>query len=371
MPAFLREPEDPDHQDPYSLWEYQQESVRYTGHTVHYCGSEVGKTREIIAYCQWKAHTVSNGSGLIGAPQQTHLDEIIEGIYEQLDFNPDLMPSLVKWKKHPHHQFRFENKFRIDFRPSGHDGEAYRSIHARTFAIKDESAKDKNKKQWSEFWRAMKPGCTAKIYSVPDGDRSCEFYKLGQRAKSTKKEEEVQVDSFKDARSHIKNIKFKWFHWPKTVMPAPYWSDDRRKFYIDQYGGEDAPEYKHNVHGDDGDPEYSVFPWEQLKLCVKAIPEYRCLKVLVDSSNNEVSVSGYRCELIPGDSGPVPGRLSLLDTIFRMKGFFDYESDGRVRFQAPYQEFLFARCGADQRGRRFRLQRGPHRDNRQKHNRPA
>ena len=90
VPAFLREPEDPDHQDPYSLWEYQQESIRYTGHTVHYCGSEVGKTRQIIAYCQWKAHTVSNGSGLIGAPQQTHLDEIIEGIYEQLDFNPDI-----------------------------------------------------------------------------------------------------------------------------------------------------------------------------------------------------------------------------------------------------------------------------------------
>ena len=39
VPAFLREPEDPDHEDPYSLWEYQQESIRYTGHTVHYCGS--------------------------------------------------------------------------------------------------------------------------------------------------------------------------------------------------------------------------------------------------------------------------------------------------------------------------------------------
>jgi hypothetical protein len=52
--AFLREPEDPDHKDPYNFFDHQQESIRYPGHVIHKDGSEVGKTREIISYCMWK-----------------------------------------------------------------------------------------------------------------------------------------------------------------------------------------------------------------------------------------------------------------------------------------------------------------------------
>jgi hypothetical protein len=379
---FLREPDDPDHKDPYSLWWYQEESLRFGGHTVHKCGAEVGKTREIVAYTLHKSFTVRNGSGLVGAPQQTHLDEIIEATTEQLEFNEDLAPSLIKHKKHPHHAFYWANRFKTYFRPSGHDGEAYRGVHVRTYAIKDEAAKDKNKKQWSEFWRAMKPGCTAKIYTVPDGDRSCEFYRVGQRAlrpetqmgsieereagsararatllkvlfesqrqrllgnKSislpsfediygapvAKAEEDGEspsdLESMKGASSHVQDIRFTLYHWPKTIMPEPFWSKQRKAFYVDLYGGEDSPEYKHNVHGEDGDPEYSVFPWEQLKPCVKDIPEYRALKVLVDSGNNEVIVTGYKCEIVPGDNGPVPRAVTILDEVHQKRGFFDYE----------------------------------------------
>jgi hypothetical protein len=388
--AFLREPEDPDHQDPYNFFDYQKESIRYPGHVFHKDGSEVGKTREIIAYCMYQAYITANGSGLNGAPQQTHLEEIIEGMLDQMAFNPELEKSLIKYKKHPHHTFYFSNRFKLYFRPSGFDGEAYRGVHVRTFAIKDEAAKDKNKKQWSEFWRAMKPGAVGRIYSVPDGDRSCDYYKLSQ--KSARKEapedierrlllslfsiqkakisgaiivnmpsiediygkidchseketdarlssghddipetgipvsddqKEVSIDSIKDAGSHIQNIKFKLFQWPKTIMPEPYWSDSRRRFFIDLYNGEDSAEYKHNVLGEDGDPEHSVFPWEQFSLCIKDMPEYRCLKVLVNSASNEVSVNGYKCGFVPGDAGPVPRSISLLDTYYRKTGFFD------------------------------------------------
>jgi hypothetical protein len=409
--CFLREPEDPDHKDPYSLWWYQEESLRFNGHTLHKCAAEVGKTREIVAYTLHKAFTVRNGSGLIGAPQQTHLDEIIEASTEQLEFNEDLAPSLIRHKKHPHHAFYWSNRFKTHFRPSGYDGEAYRGVHVRTFAIKDEAAKDKNKKQWSEFWRAMKPGCAAKIYSVTDGDRSCDFYRLGQKAlrpqsqmggvderkdaasgavpnlvrslfeiqrrkilgdrisilptfekiygEPAKAEEDKQSchpglsgieqddgkipglagmtdekepdavdvkapESMKGMSAHIQNIKFTLYQWPKRLMPDPYWSPQRKEFYVDLYGGEDSPEYKHNVLGEDGDPEYSVFPWEQFKHIVKEIPEYRCLKVLVDSGNNEVIVKGYRIEVVPGDNGPVPRMIMLLDEVFRKTGFFDY-----------------------------------------------
>jgi len=363
--SFLREPEDPNHKDPYSLWDYQCESLRHKGHTIHKCAAEVGKTREIVPYCLWKAFTTENGSGLIGAPQQTHLEEIIEAMDEQFNWNEDLKSGRSHrrhkngWKKHPHHAFYFSNGFKIDFRPSGHDGEAYRGLHARTFAIKDEAAKDKNKKQWSEFWRAVKPGCVAKIYSVPDGDRSCEFFKLSARAKNTNNEES-EVESFKGALSHIKNIKFKIFQWPKSLMPAPYWSEERKKFFIDQYGGEDAPEYKHNVLGEDGDPEYSVFPWDQFKYCIKDIPEYRCLKILVDSGSNEVIVRGYRCEIegsinrtATGDCNPINKEVTLIDTVYRKSLFFDSSENSESEFRKLIKNFFISVPGLKRGGADF------------------
>lgn len=330
--CFLREPEDPDHQEPYNLWDYQKEALRHRGNKIYYCGAEVGKTRDIVADTLYMAFTNVLGSGLIGAPQQTHLDEIIEALNDQLEWNPELGKARRHpyvqggWKKHPHHAFYFygeKHRFKIDFRPSGYDGEAYRGVHARTFVKKDEAAKDKNKKQWSEFWRAMKPGCLAGIYSVPDGDRSCDFFKLKERSLGTKKKEEVEKDLFADAGSHVRDLKFTLIQWPKTIMPAPYWSEERRRFFIDQYGGEDAPEYRHNVLGEDGDPEDTVFPWHQLKMCIKDIPEYRCLKILVDSTNNEVSVNGYKCEYVAGDHGPIPRQVSLIDTRYAKREFFE------------------------------------------------
>jgi hypothetical protein len=333
VPAFLREPEDSDHLNPYSLWDYQKESIRYMSHTIHKCGAEVGKTREIVAYSLWKAYTVPNGSALIGAPQQTHLDEIIEAMLEEIEYNSDLSPDLPKenHKKHPHHRFKFLNNFKLNFRPSGHDGEAYRGLHVRTFAIKDEAAKDDHTKQWSEFFRAVKPGCVVKLYSVPDGRRDTEFYRLSKLSESAKSEKEDQeIEAFKSAASHIKALKFRGYKWSKRLMPQPYWTEERKRFYIDLYNGEDSPDYKHNVEGEDGDPANSVFPWQQFKWCIKDIPEYRGMKILVDAGNNEVIVHGYRCEYISGAEGPVPRMVELVDQVYRMTGFFDYAANSIV-----------------------------------------
>ncbi len=374
--CFLREPEDPDHQARYNFFDYQEESIRYDGHTIHKDGAETGKTREIVAYCLHAAITTKNGSGLIAAPQQTHLNEIIEAMDDQFTWNPELGKSRqhhrIKggWSKHPHHTFYFHDKthrFKIDFRPAGHDGEAYRGVHATTFAIVDEAAKKKNKKQWSEFWRAMKPGCVAKIYSVPDGDRSCEFYKLGERAtrgtaptenpkseiRNPKSKEEVADGSFKGAAKHIKDIKFRLFNWPKELMPAPFWSPERKRFYVEQYGGEDSPEYKHNVLGTDGDPEYSVFPWEQLKLCIREIPEYRFLKILVDSGNDEVVVTGYKYEQAPGDNGPVSVPICLLDEVRIKSGFFDSDKNRESDFRRLIKSFFVTAPGLKSGGADF------------------
>ena len=64
-----------------------------------------------------------------------------------------------------------------------------------------------------------------------------------------------EIESFDDVAKHIKDIKFRLFHWSKSLMPAPYWTAKRKRYFVDQYGGEDSAEYKHNVEGEDGDPE--------------------------------------------------------------------------------------------------------------------
>lgn len=345
--AFLREPEDPDHQDPYNFFDYQLQSLRFPGSTIHKCGAEVGKTREIVAWGLWAMFNSPGGSGLIGAPQQTHLEEIIEAMTDQMSWNEDLGRSLKRHKKHPHHAFYFFNGFKVDFRPSGHDGEAYRGVHARTFAIKDEAAKDKNKKQWSEFWRAIKPTACAKIYSVPDGDRSCEFFKLAQRAAGTKSPD--AGETIADNRL-LENLSFRLFKWAKTLMPYPYWSDERKAFYVDQYGGEDAPEYQHNVLGEDGDPENTVFPWHQLKYCVKEVPEYRGMKILVNSADNEVLIKGYKCRMAGTPQDPIPKVVILMDESRRASTFFDIDDAGESEFTREIKSFFETVPGAKRGG---------------------
>jgi hypothetical protein len=339
---FLREPEDPDHRDSYNFFDYQKESLCYPGSTVHKCGAEVGKTREIVAWCMYKMFTTPNGSGLIGAPQQTHLEEIIEAMVDQFQWNRDLEPDLKRHKKHPHHAFYLSNGFKLDFRPSGHDGEAYRGVHVRTFAIKDEAAKDKNKKQWSEFWRAIKPSAVAKIYSVPDGDRSCEFFKLGQRA--------AGEDAGAEVHGILKNLVFKLFKWGKPMMPEPFWSKARKKFFVDQYGGEGSPEYQHNVLGEDGDPENTVFPWHQLKRCIKDIPEYRALKILVDPVQQEVIATGYACRFDMSAGDVVPQTIDLMDSVYPMGTFFDPDESGDSEFTRLIKSFFISVYGAKRGG---------------------
>lgn len=342
--AFLREPTDPDHNEPYSFFDYQLDSLMDPGSTVHQDGAEVGKTREIVALAMYYFCNVRGGSGLVAAPQQTHLDEIIEGMDSQFRWNPDLEALRTRWKKQPHHAFYSANDFKIDFRPAGFDGEAFRGIHAETFGMFDEAAKAKNKKQWSEFWRALKPNAVARIYSVPDGDRETEYYKLTMRAQG--KEETAD-------KGPGSNLRFRLYRWGKDLMPFPFWSPERKRFFIEQYGGEDSPGYRHNVLGEHGDPENTVFPWHQFKLCVRDIPEYRALRVLVDSARGDVIVEGYTCAFTLGDEGPMANKTLLLDEHFSAGRFFAQDEHGESEFRSLIRSFFSAVPGMTRGGADF------------------
>lgn len=288
--ANMREPKDP--KKPWSFWDYQKPSIRDNGNTIHEDASEVGKTREVIAFILYNAFTVPNGSGLLAAPMYTHLLPIINEILKQLRFNPMLNNSLVRHTKHPHHQMEFSNGFIVDFTPVGFDGEALRNKHYTTFNIMEESSKIKNSVIWDEFFRSAEPGCVTKLYSVPDGDRSTEYYRLCKEAdnKQNNNNEEEKENDFSSGT----DIEFTKYHWPKTLMPAPFWSDQRRRSYIKRYGGEDSPGFQRNCLGQWGDQENSVFPWHQFERLLRDIPEYRCLKILVDDSQGTVSITGTR-----------------------------------------------------------------------------
>ena len=296
--AFLKELDNPD--EPYQFWDYQKESARYRGNTLHEDGSEVGKSREIHALALYFALTHARGSGLISAPQTIYFIEIIDMILDQLSLNKELGKTLTMHRKVPHHHLRFSNGFRLDFRPTDFNGSPLRGVHVKTFAIMDEACIAKNKKIFDEFWRAAKPGCEFRLYSVPDGDRSCEYYRLCQKASGELKEDQDEL---------TRNLTFRKFHWPKTYMPDPFWSEKRRRSYIDQYGGEDSPGYQHNVLGNWGDPENSVFPWYQFQRLLKDIPEYRVLKILVDESQGEVSIFGAQYRIEPTISPAVGAEI--------------------------------------------------------------
>ena len=317
--AFLK---DPDTGEPYRYWDYQLESVRDMGNVIHADGAEVGKTREIGNLILWGAFTQGGSSTLVGAPEQVHLDDIIDYCLEQMfHLSPELGKALARHKKHPHHVFYFANRSKIYFSPAGFDGTGFRGKHVDKFAIMEEAAKVKNPDIWNEFFRAAKPGCSIRIYSVPDGDRSTVYYRLKEAARRQKKDD--NLGELTGSRH------FTFYNWRKTMQPEPFWSEERRKFYIELYGGEDSPGYKRNVLGEDGDPESAVFPWQVLTKSLKDIEEYRCLKIIADGTSVHIKGTRYDCQY--EDSRPTGKEVVLIDRTLSagsfnledtMKGFF-------------------------------------------------
>lgn len=301
--AYMSEP---DTGEPYTFWDYQVPSLRsWRQSVIHQDAAEVGKTREIIAMILWGqstgfGFTVQNPSILVGAPQQTHLDEIIMAIEAHVGESegsegpkPIIHRYWRKPKKHPHYLMRFKGQMCtrnqtgvVYFRPAGHDGESFRGVHVSDIGFMDEAAKIKNPVCWTEFGRALKPGCRRRIYSVPDGDNSTQFYKYTQQAVPNLAEDQEGL---------------RLFHWAKPLMPAPFWSAERDREFIRLYGSRTAPGYLRNVLGEHGQQENPVWPWETVAANIRDLPDYRAIKLTVDKGNSALAVAVYRVELQQAD----------------------------------------------------------------------
>lgn len=295
---------------PYAFWDYQKESVRaHEQHVVHQDGAEVGKTREIVALTIWGQITGFAGrfdmpSMLVAAPQQTHLDEIIAdleihfGVADgQKGKKPFIQRFWLKPKKAPHYQANFLTmngiKSWVKFRPGGHDGSAFRGVHAKAMGIFDEAAKVHDPVIFSEFTRGLEPHATERYYSVPDGRTDTRFYELCQQA---------IPDLKKGQRGYRK------FHWAKTMMPHPYWSKERERDFVLRYGSRDASGYQRNVMGLHGSAENPVFPIDVMQTNFFHVPEYITLKITADGSADLLRVERYNVEVNTDEKGKKFGK---------------------------------------------------------------
>jgi hypothetical protein len=278
------------------LWRffpYQKPSLRFRGHVIHQDAAEVGKSRELVCLALWCAIGACRGSVLIGSALDGDLDELWEVMEFQRAVNPHLGGQIVGTTSKPYRRLTAANGLRILMRPAGHDGRAYRAIHVRGLLLHDEAAKVEQERAWAEFWRAAKPGCEIRLYSVPTGIRLSRFQRLADgatpaqsilpEAPTARWVLEMLLRSGggrgipEAARALPRELggrTFVRFHWPKSIMPPPFWTEDRREELIEFYGGPDEPGYVHNVLGLPGDPEYSVFPWRLLEMNLRLIPDY-------------------------------------------------------------------------------------------------
>jgi hypothetical protein len=317
----------------WQLFPYQRPSIRFRGHVVHQDGAEVGKSREIVGLLLWGCLAAERGSVLVGSALDGDLDEIWEEVEWQLSANPYLGDSLRASTTKPYRRLTWRNGLRVLFRPAGHDGRAYRGIHVRGWLLHDEAAKVVNPRSWAEFWRAAKPGCEIRIYSVPTGDRQCTFQRIADNAVPSESivpgdtprlvVEQLLRPDIASTPEGVRNLARDlggrtWvkFHWPKTIMPHPFWSEERRQEFVGFYGGPDEPGYVHNVLGLPGDPEYSLFPERLLKPALTWIPDYLSISFRWDARAGHLDARSRRLNPsypwgeepeAEGSSSPSPG----------------------------------------------------------------
>ena len=335
---------EPDSGEPYRFWNFQSESIlAWMQDVIHQDGAECGKTREIIALIAWAHCTAMGGRvpnpwSLAAAPQQTHLDEIILAIEEQFGVSDGagqktlIQHFWLKPKKTPHtmHRFLSPNPVRPDkpsigrvyYRPGGHDGEAFRGVHVNAFGLFDEGAKVKNAVIFSEFWRALKPGCRARVYSVPDGDRSTEYFRLTQQA-------QLNLPAGKDG--------YRLFRWQQTMKPAPFWDEKREADMLRRFGGRNTPGYQRNVLGEHGQATNPVWPWGILLPNVVDLPGYRVIKLHADIEADTLSVEVLQVKLTTAEGRKV-GDYTWIDSFARDLHPYIKGSDADVR--AAWHELL-------------------------------
>jgi len=238
-----------------SYWPHQIEDLRAEEkNIIHLDGRGVGKTISLSTDALHYAFVTQGGQGLIAAPQQGHLDTVIEEIEYQLDANSELMRSVAvtqygkpKIHRKPYFRIEFANGAVLYFRPAGAYGDAFRSLHVDRIWV-DEGAW-LPERAWKALRQCLNSGGTLRIYSTPNGLRDTTYYRLTSSAQ------------------------FRVFRWPSWINPN--WNDQRESELLEFYGGRDTAGWQHEVAGEHGKPSYGAFNVEYLTLARQDVLEYR------------------------------------------------------------------------------------------------
>jgi hypothetical protein len=295
------------------LFDYQKASLRYAGDVINSSAAEVGKTRELMALIAF--YLVNRRGRILFVGNQ---DGTIEECWDELTFqvarNPWLGQQLPAegQKLKPYRSWRAANGNRLITRPTGHDGTPLRGVHANLI-LGDEVAKWHEPAIFKELWRAALPGCSIRLYSVPDGLRTTRFYELKRSATPLVEQdprETTAVPKTHEGPTTLTDRPWVLFHWTKPMMPAPFWGPDREAEAVRRYGAKDTNGFRQNVLGDDGEPEEAVFPWSRLKPILCYVPDYRCIQMTWDGSRGVADVFVGRLSpsytlAATGDDSPV------------------------------------------------------------------
>ncbi len=122
---------------PRKYWPHQIEDLECRERNIiHLDGRDTGKTVSLSTLALHYVFTRFGGSVLVAAPQQGHLDSIIEEIETQIERSPDLKASVAlttqgkpKIIRKPYFRIELTNGSIIYFRPAGAYGDAFRSLH--------------------------------------------------------------------------------------------------------------------------------------------------------------------------------------------------------------------------------------------------
>jgi hypothetical protein len=244
---------------PRRYWPHQVSDLRCTARNIiHLDGRDVGKTIVLTTNALHYAMTTKGGMGLIAAPQQGHLDTIIEEIEYQLTTNAQLGACIAlnrygkpKIQRKPYFRVEMTNGSILYFRPAGNYGEAFRSLHVERVWV-DEGAW-LSEAAWKALRQCLKHGGTLRIYSTPNGIRANTYYRL----------------TF--------SPQFTQFRWPSWLNP--HWSDERASELVEFYGGKDTAGWQHEVAGEHGKPAYGAFNQEHFDAACQEILAYRTVRI--------------------------------------------------------------------------------------------
>ncbi len=242
-----------------AYWPHQAEDLLAPEkNIIHLDGRGVGKTISLSTDALHFAFTTMGGQGLIAAPQQGHLDTVVEEIEFQLDANPLLMKSVAitqqgkpKIHRKPYFRIEFANGAVLYFRPAGPYGDAFRSLHVDRIWV-DEGAW-LSERAWKALRQCLNANGTLRIYSTPNGLRDTTYYRL------------------------TSSTQFRVFRWPSWINPN--WTAEREAELLEFYGGRDTAGWQHEVAGEHGKPSYGAFNVEFLGLCRQDVVEYRKIEI--------------------------------------------------------------------------------------------